>query len=76
MVNNNLPPHIVNYITTNINGLSNYAKTLSGYHYITQNQQRCFLESAASLGNVRKKWQKGEGKCLSKSDIATLYLID
>jgi hypothetical protein len=72
MNNNSLPPGIVNHVITNINNLSNYAKTLSEYCYITQNQQECFLDSAVSLENVKKRWQSGEGKCLSKSDIIAL----
>jgi hypothetical protein len=71
--NYSLPDTIISYIITTMNSLTSYARTLSQYHRITQNQRKLFLDSAEDLENVRNKWQNGSGKCLSKFDIAVLY---
>jgi hypothetical protein len=52
--------------------LSSYARLLSKYQYITQEQQRLFLKSADDFESIKNKWYNGEGKCLSKSDMAAL----
>ena len=71
--NNSLFPDASRYIVTNINNLARYARTLSQYHRITQDQQRRFLDTADDLESISNKWQNGIGKCLSKSDIIVLY---
>jgi hypothetical protein len=71
--NKSLPDTIVQYIITNIDSLASYARTLCRYHHITQDQQKYFLKSAEDLYNLKNKWIKGIGKCLSKSDLTILY---
>ncbi|MGA9841653.1 MAG: hypothetical protein WBQ25_05010 [Nitrososphaeraceae archaeon] len=73
MINNSLLPNASGYIITNANNLVSYARILSQYHHIAQNQQRRFLQAADDLVRLRNKWQNGTGICLSESDVAVLY---
>jgi len=51
--NSSLLPNVSHYVITNINNLANYARILSQYHHITQNQQRLFISSADNLESAR-----------------------
>jgi hypothetical protein len=71
--NYSLLPKVSEYVTTTMGGLANYARLLSRYYHITQSQQEVFLLFANELENTRNKWGKGNGRCLSRSDIEILY---
>jgi hypothetical protein len=73
MNNRDLPSSITYYVITNMNDMSNYTRILSQYHYITQDQERLFLNSVDELEELSDKWQNGQGRCLSRSDIEVLY---
>jgi hypothetical protein len=71
--NNSSIPITSNYVITTLNGLSLYARILSRYPYISQDQKKVFLIFSYTLENIRNKWRNGVGKCLSKDDIGTIY---
>jgi hypothetical protein len=72
MFNNSAIPITSNYVISSFDSLSLYARIMSQYPYITQDQRRCLLISADNLENIRTKWQRGSGKCISQVDIDIL----
>ena len=68
-----LPPKVSEYVIINLNGLAHYARLLSSYSYITQDQRETFLAFAVALEMIRDKWAGGRGKCLSRMDIENLF---
>jgi succinate dehydrogenase flavin-adding protein (antitoxin of CptAB toxin-antitoxin module) len=72
MFNNSAIPITSNYVISSFDSLSLYARIMSQYPYITQDQRRRLLISADNLENIRTKWQRGSGKCISQVDIDIL----
>jgi hypothetical protein len=70
---NSLRPKESGYVIPTMNDLANYARLLSQYCHIAQGQQKVLLSYANELENIRNKWAKGRGRCLSRTDIETLY---
>jgi hypothetical protein len=72
MFNNSAIPITSNYVISSFDSLSLYARIMSQYPYIAQDQRRRLLISADNLENIRTKWQRGSGKCISQVDIDIL----
>jgi hypothetical protein len=70
---NSLRPKESGYVIPTMSDLADYARLLSQYYHITQGQQEVFLSYAKELENIRNKWARGRGRCLSRTDLETLY---
>lgn len=70
--NNGMLPVASGYVIQTMSDLTNYARILSHYHYITAEQREILLFFANELENTRNKWTRGSGRCLSRGDIDIL----
>ena len=70
--NNSAIPVTSNYVISSFDRLSLYARIMSQYPYITEEQRRRLLISADNLENIRTKWQRESGKCITQVNIDIL----
>ena len=72
MFNNSAIPITSNYVMSSFDSFSLYARIMSQYPVISEEQRRRLLISADNLENIRTKWQRESGKCITQVNIDIL----